>query len=84
MRQPVSRLSDGTPSLSLGVVSVSIASITLLGVLFITAVVLFLANAAPRLDLLRATFAPGSQADYAFSLDKPVAPQRASITRSGE
>ena len=52
------------------------AGIGLVTVLFVAAVFFFLTRDIPGFDLLR-TFAPASQADYAFTLEQRVAPQRA-------
>ena len=49
--------------------------IGLVTVLFVAAVIFFLTRDIARFDLLR-TFAPASQADYAFTLEQRVAPQR--------
>ena len=59
-----------TGPLSLG------ASFGLLTVLFVAAVFFFLTRDASPLTLLN-SFAPGSHADYAFTLEQRVAPQRA-------
>ena len=58
------------------------AAIALVAALFGVAVYLFLARDVPRLDLLRATFAPASHADYALTLEQRVAPQRAVSQRT--
>ena len=70
MRHPATIFSSVSP---LG------AAIALVGVLFLAAVFVFLSRDVAPLDLLRSTFSPGSQADYAFTLEQRVAPQRASV-----
>ena len=67
--------SPGSP-LSLG------TAIGLVTVLFVMAVAFFLTRDVPHFDLLRG-FAPASQADYAFSLEQRVAPQR-SVSQRGD
>ena len=51
-------------------------------ILFVAAVAVFLTRDVPRFDLLR-SFAPASQADYAFSLEQKEAPLR-SVTQRGD
>jgi len=52
--------------------------------LFIGAVLLFLTRDVSRLDLMRPSFSSRSQADYTFTLEQRVAPQRAAVTRFGD
>ena len=74
--QQLSRTQDRTPVASLSLAMIQSAAIALVATLFIAAVFVFLTRDVSRLDLLRATFSPGSQADYAFNLEQRVAPQR--------
>ena len=60
------------------------AAIALMGVLFLAAVLVFLSRDVAPLDLLRSTFSPGSRADYAFTLEQRVAPQRASVVHTAD
>ena len=69
-----------TPATVFASVNPLSASIALVTLLFVVAVVFFLSRDVARLDLLRSTFSPDSQADYAFSLEQRVAPQRAAVT----
>jgi hypothetical protein len=58
------------------------AAIGLVALLFVAAVFVFLSRDVSRLDLLRSTFTPGGAADYAFTLEQRVAPQRAVSQRA--
>ena len=71
MRHPAANFSSVSP---LG------AAIALVGVLFLASVFVFLSRDVAPLELWRSTFSPGSRADYAFTLEQRVAPQRASVT----
>ena len=54
------------------------AGIALATTLFVASVAFFLTREVSPLSLLR-SFTPGSQADYAFSLEQRVAPLRAAV-----
>ena len=69
-----------TPAAFFAPLSPLSASIGLVTLLFVVAVGYFLSRDVTRLDVLRSTFSPGSQADYAFSLEQRVAPQRAAVS----
>ena len=56
------------------------AAIALVGMLFLAAVFVFLSRDVAPLDMLRSSFTPRSQADYAFTLEQRVAPVRAAVT----
>jgi hypothetical protein len=60
------------------------ASIALVTLLFMMAVIFFLWRDVAPLDLLKSTFSPNSQADYAFTLEQRVAPQRAASSRPAD
>ena len=53
------------------------AAIALLAVLFIAATGLFMTRGVSQLEMLHRTISARSQADYAFTLEQRVAPQRA-------
>ena len=81
--QPLSRTQARTQGTFLSPAAIQSAAIALVATLFLVAAFAFVTRDVSRLDLLRATFSPGSQADYAFTLEQRVAPQRAAGTDAG-